>query len=93
MRTANPAIARIEREGEKMKIPASESTAIRKTVKCKQGHSFDAWYIRTPEGIVIETFGQEHRFLPKDRLEADYINGDCCFRAACDTGWELDLEM
>ena len=76
-----------------MRIPASESTAIMKPVKCENGHSFDAWYIRTPDGIVIEGFQIGHEFLPKDRSEAAYVNGSCCFKAACETAWEAKLQI
>ena len=70
-----------------MRIPASESTATKKTVECPNKHIKEVWYIRTPEGLVIETFGMEHVFLPKSREDEAYQNGDCCFRAACETAW------
>ncbi|MEW6139941.1 MAG: hypothetical protein AB1733_17090 [Thermodesulfobacteriota bacterium] len=70
-----------------MRIPASESTAIKKVVECENKHKTEVWYIRTPDGLVIEAFGMPHTFLPKSRDDAAYKNGDCCFRAACEAAW------
>jgi len=76
-----------------MKIPASESTALKVVVSCDTGHSMDVWYIKTPKGIVMELADQPHHFLPKSREESAYVQGNCCFRAACEKGWELGPQM
>ncbi|MEW6348304.1 MAG: hypothetical protein AB1646_04540 [Thermodesulfobacteriota bacterium] len=76
-----------------MKIPASESTAQRATVTCANGHTTEVWFIRTPEGIVIESFGNPHCTMPNDRNDPAYVDGDCCFRAACEAAWELNLHI
>ncbi len=76
-----------------MKISASESTAQRSVVTCADGHQTEVWFIRTPEGIVIESFGIPHSTLPKDRDDPAYVNGNCCFRAACEAAWELNIHI
>ncbi len=76
-----------------MKISASESTAQRTMVRCANEHQAEVWFIRTPEGIVIESFGLPHSTLPKDDQDPAYMNGTCCFRAACEAAWELNLHI
>lgn len=76
-----------------MRIPASESTAIRKDVKCKNGHEFEVWYIRTPDGVVMEAFGMPHQFLPKTVNDEAFTEGNCCFKAACETAWDMGLHI
>lgn len=75
-----------------MKIQASESTAIKKVVDCKNGHTFDVWYIMTPDGLVME-YGTavDHIFVPKNAEDPAYKSGDCCFKAACELAWTLAL--
>jgi len=75
-----------------MKIRISESTAMKKEVRCARGHEFEAWYIATPDGIVIE-FGRETGLLPKNRDEAAYVQGTCCFKAACELAWNEPLPI
>ncbi len=72
-----------------MKINVSESTAIKKTVRCEQGHVSDVWYIGTPKGIVMEVGYLDHVLLPTSLEDPAYREGDCCFRAACQEAWEL----
>ena len=76
-----------------MRIPASESTALKKNVECEKGHRTEIWYIRTPDGIVIEAFGIPHTFLPKSREDEAYVKGDCCFKAACEAAWDDKLHI
>ena len=76
-----------------MRIPASESTAIKKNVECANKHTKEVWYIRTPDGLVIEAFGMPHMFLPKSREDEAYVKGDCCFKAACETAWKELLHI
>ena len=80
-------------KGEFMKIKVSESTAIKKTVKCENGHVCDVWYIGTPEGIVMEFGSLDHVLVPTSREDQVYKDGDCCFRAACEEAWNLRLEI
>ncbi|MFH0824646.1 MAG: hypothetical protein V2B18_17975 [Pseudomonadota bacterium] len=76
-----------------MRINAQESTALREVVKCENGHTVEVWFIRSPEGIIVESQHQPHRFLPKNREDESYTSGSCCFRASCDRAWELRLHV
>ena len=76
-----------------MKIKVSESTAIKKTVQCENGHVCDVWYIGTPDGIVMEFGSLDHVLVPKSADDQVYKDGDCCFRAACEQAWKLRLEI
>jgi hypothetical protein len=76
-----------------MKISASESTAQRCTVVCSNGHQTEVWFIRTPEGIVIESFGLPHSTLPPDDRDPAYKEGSCCFRAVCEAAWKENIHI
>jgi hypothetical protein len=76
-----------------MRITVSESTALRVAVSCDAGHRVDVWYINTPSGVVMELEDHPHQFLPKNREESAYVDGNCCFRAACEKAWELGLHV
>jgi hypothetical protein len=74
-----------------MRVKASESTAIKGTIQCPEGHVREVWYIRTPEGLLIEFEDHPHQYLPLDSSDAVYVQGDCCFKAACDYAWHTGL--
>lgn len=76
-----------------MRIEASESTAFRRPVVCENGHRSEVWYIRTPDGVVMEWADGSHRTLPPDANAPEYVKGTCCFQAACQTAWGLGLHL
>lgn len=73
-------------------IQVSEATAIKKTVSCECGKSYDVWYVWTPEGVILEFAESMHQYLPESREDKAYTEGSCCFRAACETAWTSGLQ-